>query len=244
MKRKTLSKKLRFEVFKRDSFKCQYCGASSPEAVLHVDHIKPVSKGGTNDLLNLITSCSSCNLGKGARELGDHTTIKKQKNQLDELNERREQLEMLMEWKDTLKDIVKQEVDYVDELVQEYTGFNLNQEELNSVRSMIRRYGFEEVYESMQITLEKGDIENIIQYCWRVLAVRKRQKEEPSLYYINYLKKTFENRLEIYNSARLSVFLETECINEREFDRIKQMIIDARNWTDFWNLVNDFYGEY
>ena len=31
-KRKTISKKTRFEVFKRDSFKCQYCGASAPEA--------------------------------------------------------------------------------------------------------------------------------------------------------------------------------------------------------------------
>ena len=45
-KRKTISKKTRFEVFKRDSFKCQYCGASAPEAILVVDHIDPFSKGG------------------------------------------------------------------------------------------------------------------------------------------------------------------------------------------------------
>lgn len=64
MARKGLSKKIRFEVFKRDQFTCQYCGKKAPDVILHVDHIQPVSKGGTNDLLNLITSCQDCNLGK------------------------------------------------------------------------------------------------------------------------------------------------------------------------------------
>ncbi|MDC4235638.1 HNH endonuclease, partial [Pasteurella multocida] len=67
--RTALSKKVRFEVFKRDSFKCQYCGKSAPDVVLHVDHINPVSNDGTNDIMNLITSCSECNLGKGAKTL-------------------------------------------------------------------------------------------------------------------------------------------------------------------------------
>ena len=38
-KREQLSAKLRFEVFKRDSFVCQYCGSHPPQVVLHVDHI-------------------------------------------------------------------------------------------------------------------------------------------------------------------------------------------------------------
>ena len=37
--RKTLSKKIRFEVFKRDKFTCQYCGRMSPDVILEVDHI-------------------------------------------------------------------------------------------------------------------------------------------------------------------------------------------------------------
>jgi 5-methylcytosine-specific restriction endonuclease McrA len=45
-KRKGLSQTIRFEVFKRDAFKCQYCGKSAPEVTLEVDHIIPVSKGG------------------------------------------------------------------------------------------------------------------------------------------------------------------------------------------------------
>jgi 5-methylcytosine-specific restriction endonuclease McrA len=52
--RKPMSKKLRFEVFKRDSFTCQYCGKTPPLVVLEVDHIHPVSKGGSCGMDNLI----------------------------------------------------------------------------------------------------------------------------------------------------------------------------------------------
>lgn len=69
MSRKALSKKVRFEVFKRDQFTCQYCGRNPPAVVLHCDHIHPVAEGGENDMDNLVTSCLDCNLGKGARLL-------------------------------------------------------------------------------------------------------------------------------------------------------------------------------
>jgi 5-methylcytosine-specific restriction endonuclease McrA len=62
--RKPISKKARFEVFKRDGFTCQYCGSHPPDVVLEVDHIEPVSGGGSNDADNLITSCFNCNRGK------------------------------------------------------------------------------------------------------------------------------------------------------------------------------------
>ena len=61
--------KTRFHIFKRDNFRCQYCGKSSPEVVLEVDHVVPVSKGGTNDFDNLITSCRECNRGKQDNEI-------------------------------------------------------------------------------------------------------------------------------------------------------------------------------
>lgn len=62
--RKPLSKKLRFTVFRRDGFKCLYCGATPVTQSLHVDHVIPVSKGGKDDLANLVTACAPCNLGK------------------------------------------------------------------------------------------------------------------------------------------------------------------------------------
>jgi predicted restriction endonuclease len=64
---RTISVRLRFIVMKRDSFKCRLCGASpalKPGLVLHVDHIKPLSKGGDTVLENLQTLCDKCNIGK------------------------------------------------------------------------------------------------------------------------------------------------------------------------------------
>lgn len=64
-KRKTISKTIRFAILQRDKFTCKYCGNKATENIkLHVDHVIPVSKGGTDDLNNLVTSCSECNIGK------------------------------------------------------------------------------------------------------------------------------------------------------------------------------------
>jgi len=62
--RTVLSLRKRFFVLKRDDFTCQICGASGKGVRLEVDHIVPVSKGGTNDLANLQTLCFNCNRGK------------------------------------------------------------------------------------------------------------------------------------------------------------------------------------
>jgi len=60
------------EVFKRDGFKCVYCGHDGRTfdgwKFLQVDHFKPRSRGGTDDLSNLVTACIICNNMKGAQE--------------------------------------------------------------------------------------------------------------------------------------------------------------------------------
>ncbi|HLC87964.1 MAG TPA: HNH endonuclease [Patescibacteria group bacterium] len=58
------SKRLRYQVFLRDGFKCRACGGTALETVLEVDHIKPVIGGGKNTLDNLQTLCLNCNRGK------------------------------------------------------------------------------------------------------------------------------------------------------------------------------------
>ena len=62
---------LRFIIMKRDNFKCQLCGhspATDPAVILHVDHIKPYSKGGETVPENLQTLCMVCNIGKSDLE--------------------------------------------------------------------------------------------------------------------------------------------------------------------------------
>ncbi|MCW0235261.1 MAG: HNH endonuclease [Ferrovibrio sp.] len=68
-KRKLMPQGLRFNVLRRDEFRCTYCGRESPEVVLHVDHVKAAALGGTDDMGNLTTSCSECNQGKGVKDV-------------------------------------------------------------------------------------------------------------------------------------------------------------------------------
>ena len=63
--RKLMTDSLRYDVMKRDNFRCVLCGRSAQEGVkLHVDHILPVAKGGKTVPENLRTLCDQCNLGK------------------------------------------------------------------------------------------------------------------------------------------------------------------------------------
>ena len=66
--RSLMTPSLRYEILRRDGFRCQICGRTQADGVrLHVDHIVPISKGGKTEYDNLRVLCEDCNLGKGAR---------------------------------------------------------------------------------------------------------------------------------------------------------------------------------
>lgn len=46
----SVSKKIRFEIFKRDGFRCAYCGKAPPVVTLELDHIEPKARGGKDDI--------------------------------------------------------------------------------------------------------------------------------------------------------------------------------------------------
>lgn len=64
--RRPISRRLRFEILRRDNYTCRYCGAGAPEAKLTVDHVVPVALGGGDEPTNLITACDDCNGGKAS----------------------------------------------------------------------------------------------------------------------------------------------------------------------------------
>lgn len=61
-----VTRAMRYDVLRRDGFRCVRCGRGREDGVkLHVDHIKPVSRGGKSVMDNLQTLCEDCNCGKG-----------------------------------------------------------------------------------------------------------------------------------------------------------------------------------
>jgi hypothetical protein len=67
-----VSKRLRYEILRRDNHTCRYCGASAPDVPLRVDHVTPVALGGTDTADNLVTSCEPCNSGKSSASPDAH----------------------------------------------------------------------------------------------------------------------------------------------------------------------------
>lgn len=65
-----VSKRLRYEILRRDNHTCRYCGASAPDVPLRVDHVTPVALGGSDKPENLVTSCEPCNSGKSSTIVG------------------------------------------------------------------------------------------------------------------------------------------------------------------------------
>lgn len=61
-----VSKRLRYEILRRDNHQCRYCGIAAPEVVLTVDHVLPTALGGNDEPSNLVAACRDCNAGKSA----------------------------------------------------------------------------------------------------------------------------------------------------------------------------------
>lgn len=62
----SVSKRLRFEILRRDNHQCRYCGATAPDVKLAVDHVVPVALGGGDEPSNLVAACVDCNSGKSS----------------------------------------------------------------------------------------------------------------------------------------------------------------------------------
>ncbi|WP_172328645.1 HNH endonuclease [Mangrovicoccus sp. HB161399] len=56
----------RFNLFLRDEFCCQYCGAKGD---LTFDHVVPRARGGITSWENVVAACGRCNLKKGSKTL-------------------------------------------------------------------------------------------------------------------------------------------------------------------------------
>jgi HNH endonuclease len=67
-----VTKRLRFEILRRDGFVCRYCGAQAPDVELTVDHVTPKALGGRDEPENLVAACRPCNTGKSSSGPDEH----------------------------------------------------------------------------------------------------------------------------------------------------------------------------
>lgn len=168
--RQPISKRLRFDIFKRDEFTCQYCGRKPPAVLLEVDHVISVSEGGGNDDHNLVTSCFDCNRGKGAQSLSITPIDVAEK--AERLRERQQQVrayeEMLTEarfFEDAVID------DVIGRYETAFDGWTLKDSARPSIRMFLQRLPPSEVIGAMELACSRVNGDRAFRYfcgvCWR-----------------------------------------------------------------------------
>lgn len=250
-KRKTISKKLRFEVFKRDSFKCQYCGSTSPDVILEVDHIIPIKEGGDNDITNLITACNKCNRGKGARLLSDDSAIKKQKKQLDELNKRREQLEMMLKWKQELLKLEDKSFESIKNIWEKKTCCKLTDYGISNLKILIKKYPINIILDAIDASVKqyllpsndgftRDSIEKAFKYISKICHIKTIEIEKPYLRDLFYIRGILRNKFNYLDEPYALKLLEKAYLNGISINRLKEIAMEAYRWRDWlddmWDL--------
>ena len=178
MVRVAISKRVRFEVFKRDSFSCQYCGSMPPKVPLEVDHIVPVSKGGKNDLANLITACFDCNRGKSKVELSSvPETMASTIERNTVANQQYKQYNKVL---DDGRKMVESDINAVEAIYsRSFNDYQFTEKFRTSVKTFIQNLGVHTVESAMDVACLKihYDEQKVLKYfcgiCWT--WIRERQ---------------------------------------------------------------------
>ena len=250
-----ITKKMRFEIFKRDSFTCQYCGRTAPDVVLNVDHIQPGSKGGTEDLLNLLTACLDCNQGKRATPLSDHAAVTKRKKQLNELQQRREQLEMLLEWHKGLLNVENDVLNGAIDVWQDYApGWTINDNGTRTLQKWLRKFSLKELLEAMAaaaeqyLEYEQTDNGNtkVTQQSWekgfsfipRICTCNRRCKDKPYLRDLYYARGILRKRLSYLNDWQAMQLMEAAIERGAAPEEIISLCKSITSWTQFNDSVS------
>lgn len=250
--RASISKSVRFEVFKRDSFKCQYCGAAAPDFLLQIDHIKPVAKGGTSDITNLITSCAPCNSGKKDKQLDDKTAVAKSRLQMEELQERREQLEMMMQWREGLRDINEDVLDRVCSYWHDLApGWNVSDHGKVNLRKWIRKFSVDEILSAMDtaaaqyLQLDRNGA--CTSDSWTlafskipgICRVEREAKKDPDIREIYYVRGILRKKLSYFDEGRALQWLRAARSWDVKVDELREIALRVRNWTQFGDAIDE-----
>ena len=260
-KRKALSKKVRFEVLKRDKFTCKWCGKSAvqDDVVLEIDHILPVKEGGDNHMLNLVTSCFDCNRGKSANKIDDNKVVAQQKKQLDLEQDRKEQLELIFKWHQELQGIDdeknKKVFQYVNDLM---ITRSINSTGEATLVKLTKKYKLKDVLKAIDLSAEKYfrydednqlTMDSAIDFLDKIGGILHNMNQPLVQQKSSYIKGICRNRFEHFNVQVGSILLknyiealgiagwsEERIINDLE-DEVIPFSKEANNWTQWRNQI-------
>jgi hypothetical protein len=257
--RKPITKKDRFEVFKRDKFTCQYCGKSAPEVVLEIDHIIPVASGGDNNIMNYITACKECNIGKKHRELSDNSVLVKQKKQLDDLQERKDQLKMMAKWREELLNLDTETSDLIcREIHKIYKNqYSINELGKKNIISWLKKFSIKTLLESIDLSTKylevdkdnkftKNSVELFFNKIPKIAYIRDLSEKDPDLgqaFFLNsIINKKYKNAY--YYKGDNLVLRMKNLIKAGYYEDLRAVLNSQRRIESFIGFINDLEKQF
>ena len=253
--RSSLSKTIRFEVFKRDSFTCQYCGRKAPDVLLQIDHIEPIAKGGANDLLNLTTACKDCNSGKSDKRLSETTVLNKKRAQLEELQERREQIDMMFQWQEGLHELQDEVVDRLQEIwAEQVSGYTLNESGLRGLKKLSKTYSVDEIVTAIRTAADqylvfrngKPTMESD-EHAWAkvggICRINRLTSANPKIKRLYYIRGILRNRLSYCNEHQALSILRRAFELDASLESLEELAKSAKNWTAWRAAIVNYITE-
>lgn len=239
MKRKWINQKLRFEVFKRDDFKCQYCWRWIPDGIkLQVDHIIPVAEWGQNEIENLRTSCFDCNIWKWKRLLKNKQSNRDLKKEIKELKEQQKILQEYYKYIEIKQKIKQQQTPVA--LIEKIFDISVNSNIKSAINSIYKKYWEEILIESFNVIME---LDKEKQTPWYLTWIAK------NLNYKN-LYNNFNERLSFYNELIKPLdkynVLYKHTIENYEFVKkyFENYYLENDEWYEIWLLDFNEIKEY
>jgi HNH endonuclease len=224
--------------------------------LLQIDHIQPVSKEGDSDITNLITSCSSCNAGKSDITLDDRTALTKSRAQLEELQERGEQLEMMMEWRRDLSDLAGDSVEMLCDYWQGLApGWVAKDHGKRSVKKWPNRYSIEELTTAMDKSaasyLEFNREGQRTSESWNtafnkipaICRLDRLAKEQPDLRELYYIRGISRNRTGYFNDGWAIQLLKAARSWGIGIEELQDVALSCSSWTIFRETIETMIDE-
>jgi len=161
-----------------------------------------VSKGGDNSIVNLVTSCQECNAGKSDRKLSDKSRVMIEKNQLDSLQKRKEQIEMMSEWRKSLSSIEEEEISYLADLWESITGYSLTDTGIKKLKRSLKKSSVNVLSGSLEAAVEqyfepyetKDSVEKAFNMAIKICRIRSKPDHSPEKERIYYIRGILRNR--------------------------------------------------
>jgi hypothetical protein len=173
---------------------------------------------------------------------------------LAELNERREQLEMMVQWREGLHSITDHAVSKLEDLFQQLTGRMFSDYGRKKVKGWLRRYEFAELYEAMEDAAhtywkdpeaeedQSEQASKVFNYTPGIIAARKRNAHKPWMKDLYYARAIIRNR-HYCNEQKAIELLEEAYDAGIHVEELKEHAKQSRSWTAWHRSLREWIDE-